>query len=356
MENPYLNDTIALLKRLITIPSFSKEEDKTADLLVSFFTQKGVKTHRHLNNVWVKNNYYSEKKPTLLLNSHHDTVKPNTSYQRDPFEAVIEDGKLFGLGSNDAGGALICLLFSFLHFYERQDLPYNIIFAATAEEEISGKNGIEALLPHLGKIDFGIVGEPTEMNIALAEKGLLVLDCKAKGKSGHAARSSEGINAIYEALKDIQWFQTYQFPKVSEQLGPIHMNVTMIQAGTQHNVIPDECHFTVDIRATDAYTLEETLQIIREHIHSEVIPRSVRLRPSGISPTHPLVLAAQGRSHSLFGSPTLSDQALLPFETIKMGPGKSERSHSADEFIFIDDLNEGLNGYIFHLENLLKCI
>ena len=356
MEHPYLNETITLLKSLISTPSFSKEEDKTAELIVSFFAKKGILTHRFLNNVWVKNKYYSVDKPTLLLNSHHDTVKPNTSYQRNPFEAALEDDKLYGLGSNDAGGALVCLLFSFLHYFERKDLPYNIIFAATAEEEISGKNGIEALLPHLGKVDFGIVGEPTEMNVALAEKGLLVLDCKAKGKSGHAARSSEGINAIYEALKDIHWFQTYQFPKVSEQLGPIHMNVTMIQAGTQHNVIPDECSYTVDIRATDAYTLEETLQIIRTHVHSEVIPRSVRLRPSGISPTHPLVLAAKGRTHTLFGSPTLSDQALLPFETIKMGPGKSERSHTADEYIYINELVSGLNGYIHHLDNLTSLI
>lgn len=356
MVNPYLQETIELLKKLLVTPSFSKEEDKTAIILADFFTQRGVPIHRLLNNIWVKNKYYSPGKPTLLLNSHHDTVKPNTSYQRDPFDASIKEDKLYGLGSNDAGGALTCLIFTFLHFYNRKDLPFNIILAATAEEEISGKNGIEALLPHLGKIDFGIVGEPTEMNIAIAEKGLLVLDCKAKGKSGHAARSSEGINAIYEALKDIAWFQSYQFPKVSEKLGPIHMNVTMIQAGTQHNVIPDECNFTVDVRATDAYTLDETLQIIRTHVRSEVTPRSVRLQPSGISLSHPLVRAAQTRPHSLFGSPTLSDQALMPFETIKMGPGKSERSHTADEYIFIHELDLGLNGYIEHLENLTRLI
>lgn len=356
MVNPYLQETIELLKKLIITPSFSREEDNTAVILSNFFTQKGIPTERYLNNIWVKNKFYSSNKPTLLLNSHHDTVKPNTSYRRDPFEASIDEGKLYGLGSNDAGGALICLAFTFLHFYNNPSLPFNLVFAATAEEEISGKNGIEAVLPHLGKIDFGIVGEPTEMDIAVAEKGLLVLDCTARGKSGHAARSSEGINAIYEAMKDIHWFQTFQFAKTSETLGPIHMNVTMIHAGTQHNVIPDECRFTVDIRATDAYTLEETLQIIQEHTQSEIIPRSVRLRPSGISLTHPLVQAAKGRSHRLYGSPTLSDQALLPFESIKMGPGKSERSHTADEFIFIDELNTGLNGYIFHLENLMKQI
>ena len=261
------------------------------------------------------------------------------------------DGKLYGLGSNDAGGSLVCLLFAFLKYYESGDLPINLVFAASAEEEISGKGGIEALLPKLPKIDFGIVGEPTSEEAAVAEKGLLVLDCVSTGISGHAARN-EGKNAIYEAMMDIEWFRTFQFPKVSDFLGPIHMNVTIIESGSQHNVVPDTCKFTVDVRTTDAYTLEETLEIIRENVKAEVTPRSVRLRPSGISKDHPLPKAIESLGIGTYGSPTLSDQALMTFPTIKVGPGDSARSHTADEFIYISQLENGLQQYIKIIEEL----
>lgn len=345
------SEAISLLKQLIAIPSFSKEEHNTADCIEAFLKSKGVFTHRKLNNVWAYNKFYDEAKPTLLLNSHHDTVKPNTAYTRNPFEAVIEDGKLYGLGSNDAGGCLVSLMMTFLFYYEEAGLPYNLVFAATAEEEISGYNGLELVFPQLGKIDCAIVGEPTQMHMAVAEKGLLVLDCIAYGKAGHAARE-EGDNAIYKAIKDIEWFKSFEFPKVSKHLGKIKMSVTVIQAGSQHNVVPATCNFTVDVRLTDAYTHEEVLGIIQQHVSSQVLPRSMRLKPSGIDDAHPLVKAGTAIGRSSYGSPTTSDQALINVPSVKMGPGDSARSHSADEFIYVHEIEEGISIYI----NLLSTL
>lgn len=342
-----------LLQQLIAIPSFSREEDRTAELIAALLEKEGVKSHRQLNNVWAFNKLYDPALPTLLLNSHHDTVKPNTGYTRDPFAATLADGKLYGLGSNDAGGCLVSLLATFLYFYAQEGLRYNLVFAATAEEEISGRNGLELILPELGELEAAIVGEPTLMQLAVAEKGLLVLDCEAKGRSGHAARE-EGLNAIYEALPDITWFQTYHFPKVSEHLGPIKMSVTMIQSGTQHNVVPDRCKFTVDVRLTDAYTMEEVLETIRQHVKSEVTPRSTRLKPSAIPMEHPLVQSGIALGRSTYGSPTTSDQALLSIPSLKLGPGDSARSHMADEFIYLKEIEEGISLYIDILERVVK--
>lgn len=342
---------VDFLKKLIETPSLSREEDKTLLIFKQLFESYKIPFFVIENNIWVKNKHYDAAKPTILLNSHHDTVKPNVSYTRNPFKADIEDGKLYGLGSNDAGGPLVALLATFLHFYNEENLPYNLIFGASAEEEISGKNGIELLLTHLAKIDLAIVGEPTLMDMAVAEKGLMVLDCTAHGVAGHAARN-EGKNAIYEALSDIEWFKNYKFPQVSETLGEVKMSVTVIQAGTQHNVVPDTCKFTVDVRATDAYSLQETLDIIKAHVKSEVQPRSVRLNPSGISLTHPIVKRGLSLGMKPYGSPTLSDQALIPFTSIKIGPGDSARSHTADEFIYVNEIEEGVRKYIALLDRL----
>ena len=343
---------IALLKQLITTPSLSREESDTAVLIEDFLKAEGVELNRFGNNVWAKNLHFDAAKPTLLLNSHHDTVKPNAGYTRDPFSPEVEEGRLYGLGSNDAGGCLVSLLATFLHFQGRDDLNYNLVVAASAEEEISGKEGIEKLIPELPKIDLAIVGEPTQMHMAIAEKGLMVLDCKATGKAGHAARE-EGENALYKAMKDIDWFRTYSFPKVSESLGPVKMSVTVIEAGKQHNVVPDECRFVVDVRTTDAYSNLETLEIIREHVDCEVNPRSTRLNPSGISADHPLVKAGLALGRSTYGSPTLSDQALMPFPSLKMGPGDSARSHTPDEYIYLSEIEEGIKIYIELLIELL---
>lgn len=343
---------LSLLQQLISIPSFSKEEDKTGNLLMSFFKHHGMEAQRKGNNVWSKNKFFDPAKPTILLNSHHDTVKPNPAYTRNPFSANVEDGKLYGLGSNDAGGPLVSLLTTFFYFYEKNELKYNLVIAATAEEEISGPNGIELIWKDLPKIDFAIVGEPTRTDIAIAEKGLLVLDCVSKGKAGHAARE-EGVNAIYAALKDLEWFRTYRFLKISDTLGEVKMTVTVINAGQAHNQVPAECKFTVDVRVTDAYTLEEILETIKQHVSCEVTPRSLRLRPSGIAEDHALVKAAKSLGKKLYGSPTTSDQALIPVPSIKIGPGDSARSHSADEFIFINELSIGIDSYISLLEKIL---
>ncbi|MCP9763328.1 M20 family metallo-hydrolase [Lacihabitans soyangensis] len=356
MKNPEIKQlgdfAIGFLTKLIETPSLSKEEDKTLLLFEEFFKEKNIDFETNKNNIWVKNKHFDSSKPTILLNSHHDTVKPNASYTKDPFKAEIVDGKLFGLGSNDAGGPLVSLFATFLYFYEQTELPYNLIFAASAEEEISGKDGIELLIKSLPKIDLAIVGEPTLMDMAVAEKGLMVLDCKAKGVAGHAARN-EGKNAIYEALEDINWFRNYEFEKESESLGPIKMAVTVINAGTQHNVVPDECSFVVDVRATDAYSLEETLEIIKQNVKSEVTPRSIRLNPSGISLDHPIVKKGIALGMKPYGSPTLSDQALMPFTSIKIGPGDSIRSHTADEYIFVEEIYRGIDGYVELLDGLV---
>lgn len=336
--------SISLLQRLIAIPSFSKEEGKTADLLAEFLGQHGIPYQRNQHNVWAYNLHFDTNKPTILLNSHHDTVKPNNGYTRDPFTPIIEDDKLYGLGSNDAGGCLISLLAVFISYYQEESLAYNLCFLASAEEEISGRNGIEEAMKHLVPIDFAIIGEPTLLNLAVAEKGLMVLDCEAKGISGHAARE-EGENAIYNALHDINWFKSYRFPKESEFLGPIKMSVTMIQAGSQHNVVPANCSFVVDVRTTDVYTNLEVLEIIKQNVKSSVSARSTRLNPSTIPLYHPIVQAGISLGAKLYGSPTMSDQALLSIPSVKVGPGNSARSHSADEFIYVGELVEGVRFY-----------
>lgn len=346
-------EVIDLLLKLIETPSFSKQEHKTADLIESFFLAKGIKTERHLNNVWAKNLHFTEDKPTLLLNSHHDTVKPNKGYTLDPFKAIQKEGKLFGLGSNDAGGALVSLMATFLFYYEETELNYNIIFAASAEEEISGTNGIEAFLQQLGEIAFGIVGEPTLMNMAIAEKGLLVLDCINYGKAGHAARN-EGDNAIYHALKNIEWIKNHQFERVSGLLGPVKMSVTNIETENKaHNVIPSSCKFVVDIRVNELYTFEEILQELTQHTTCEVKPRSLRMRSSSISSEHPIVKSGFLLGRTTYGSPTTSDKALMPFPTLKMGPGDSARSHTSDEYIYLHEIEEGIELYIKLLRNIL---
>jgi len=346
-------DAIQLLKSLISTPSFSKTEDKTAEILVDFFTKKNIPVQRHLNNIWVVTPNPNPEYPTLLLNSHHDTVKPVTGWQRDPFLPSVEKETLYGLGSNDAGASLVSLAAIFLHFYPQKNLPLNFIFLASAEEEISGKNGVEAALPQLGKIDFGIVGEPTEMKMAIAEKGLMVIDGIATGKAGHAARN-EGDNAIYHALRDIDYLQNLTFEKISPQLGPTKISVTQINAGTQHNVVPDKCQFVVDVRTTEAYSNTEVFNFINKNTYSTLKARSVRLEPSGISNHHPLVQAGEKLGISTFGSATLSDQALMSFPTLKMGPGNSNRSHTADEFIILSEIENGIDTYNELLSELIS--
>lgn len=343
MDIPF-DHIIELLKKLIRTSSFSREEQQAADILASFFKGLGIEPERYRDNVVIRNENFTGELPTVLLNSHIDTVKPGQGWQYDPFDPVIEDGKLHGLGSNDAGGALVSLIAAYLHFHDKKELPFNLILAATAEEEISGNNGVELVLHELGTIDLAIVGEPTNMKMAIAEKGLMVLDCYASGKSGHAARE-EGENAIYKSIRDIEWFRSYQFPERSELLGPVKMSVTMIESGIQHNVVPDKCHFVVDVRTTDAYTNEETLNIIKEHVDCEVIARSTRLQPSGITMDHPVVKAAKELGIDTFGSPTLSDQALMNFPSVKIGPGDSSRSHVRDEYIFLEEIEEGIMLY-----------
>lgn len=350
--NKLFEDALMLLKHLIAIPSFSKEEDKTADLIAFFLAERGIEYSRKGNNLWSFSKYFDENKPTILLNSHHDTVKPNKGYTKDPFNPEVTDGKLYGLGSNDAGGCLVSLIATFLHFYDRQDLKYNFVLATTAEEEISGTGGLESIIPDLGELDFAIVGEPTQMHLAVAEKGLMVLDCHARGKAGHAARN-EGENALYKALKDIHWFKDYQFEKVSPMLGPIKTSVTVISTGTQqHNVVPDLCSFVVDVRVTDAYTNEEVLEVINQHVDCEVVPRSIRLKPSSIPMEHPIVQKGIAMGRDTYGSPTTSDQSLLNIPSLKCGPGDSARSHTADEYIFVEEIREGIELYIEMLEGI----
>jgi acetylornithine deacetylase/succinyl-diaminopimelate desuccinylase-like protein len=345
-------EAIRLLKELIRIPSFSKEEDKTADAIEAYLQSKGIPTRRLLNNIWATNRYFDAAKPAILLNSHHDTVKPNKSYTLDPFDPIVKDGKLYGLGSNDAGGCLVSLIETFLFYYHREDLTCNLVLAATAEEEISGHSGIELLLPSLGKIGFGIVGEPTKMQLAVAEKGLLVLDCVAYGTAGHAARE-EGENAIYKALRDIAWFRDYKAPKISALLGPVKMSVTVIDTDNKaHNVVPSQCHFVVDVRVNELYNFEELLGVIRANVGSEVLPRSLRMRSSSIPLDHPIVQSGLRLGRTCYGSPTTSDKALMPFPALKTGPGDSARSHTADEYIFLGEISEGIRGYI----DLLKPI
>lgn len=347
------NNAVDLLRELIKTPSFSREEDKTALLIELFLKENNVEVHKDLNNVWARNKYFDDSKPTILLNSHHDTVKPNKQYSLNPFVPIVIEEKLFGLGSNDAGGALVSLLTAFLYFFEYENLNYNLIFAASAEEEISGNNGIEALLPLLGEVKFGIVGEPTQMQMAVAEKGLLVLDCISIGKAGHAARG-EGENAIVKAWQDVYWFNNYKFDKVSELLGPVKMNVTIIETENKsHNIIPSSCNFVVDIRVNELYTFEEILKVISENVSCDVKPRSLRMKSSSIPLNHPIIKSGLSMGRNYYGSPTTSDKALMNFPTLKMGPGDSARSHTADEFIYLHEIKEGINIYIKILENVL---
>lgn len=334
---------IDVLQQLIAIPSVSRDEARVADYVFQYLDVQGANPQRHANNVWCEQSVEKGDRPTLLLNAHIDTVKPAATWQHDPFTPSLEGDRLYGLGSNDCGGGLVTLMQLFLALKD-VDVPYHLIFLASAEEEVSGKNGIEAALPLLPPIDVALVGEPTGMQPAVAEKGLMVLDCTAHGRSGHAARN-EGVNAIYKAMDDISWFRTYVFDKQTDLLGPVKMSVTMVNAGTQHNVVPDVCTFVVDVRANECYTNEQLLDIIRTHVKCDVVPRSTRLHSSRIDLTHPLVQAAVAQGRHPFGSPTLSDQALMRFPSFKMGPGDSARSHTAEEYVCVSELREALQIY-----------
>jgi acetylornithine deacetylase len=342
---------ISLLKSLISVSSLSRNEEEAAQIIRSFFAGSEVKYGSKANNTWVKNRFWNEGLPVVLLNSHIDTVKPASGYTRNPFSPDVENGVLYGLGSNDAGGPLVTLLAVFMHFYPMENLPFNLIYAATAEEEISGTNGLESILGELGKLDLAIVGEPTKMQMAIAEKGLMVLDCTAHGKSGHAARE-EGENAIYKAIADIEKIRNYRFEKVSDVLGPVKLSVTMINAGTQHNVVPDTCAFVVDVRTNEHYSNQQACEIITELIESDVAPRSFRLNSSGIPVDHPIVRRGISIGLNYYGSPTTSDQAVIPYPSIKIGPGDSARSHTADEYILISEIEEGYHIYINLLTDL----
>lgn len=344
-------NAIDLLMQLVATPSLSRYENATADLIASHLEAHGIDVCRSANNVWCKLEQ-DEAVPTVLLNSHHDTVKPCAGWLQDPFSPTLNSSKMIGLGANDAGASLVSLMATFLHFSTQETtLPFNLIFAATAEEEISGENGVESILPALGKVDLGIVGEPTQMQMAVAERGLMVLDCTAYGVAGHAARK-EGENAIYKAMDDVRWFQNYAFEKCSELLGEVQLAVTQVEAGTQHNVVPDRCAFVVDVRSNELYTNEQLLQEIRAAVKCELTPRSVRLNASGIAPNHPVITLANELGIKCFGSPTLSDQALMPFPTIKIGPGDSARSHTANEYILIKEIEQGIDTYIELLSKL----
>lgn len=344
-------DSVSLLKQLISTPSISRQEDNTATLIFQYLSSKGFKPERKGNNVWVRS-MLSESLPTILLDSHHDTVKPVSSWTLDPFLPIEKEGKLYGLGSNDAGASLVSLLATFIHFANKPDRPFNLIFSASAEEEVTGKDGLASVIPELGKIDLAIAGEPTKMQMAVAEKGLLVLDCKAVGKTGHAARN-EGINAIYLALEDINWFRTFEFPEKSELSGPVKLSVTLINAGTQHNVVPHECSYVVDVRTNEFYSNQQALDIIRKHVkNSEVTPRSTHLNSSRIALDHPIVKRGLELGLTYFGSPTSSNQTVMPYTSIKIGPGDSARSHSADEFVYLEEIEKGIETYIRLLDNL----
>jgi acetylornithine deacetylase len=351
--NQLQQDAITLLKELIATPSFSKEEDETAGILCRFLGTRDIIHTRVGNNVFALNKYYDAAKPSILLNSHHDTVKPNKGYTFDPFTPFEKDGKLFGLGSNDAGGCLVSLISTFLYYYDKQDTKYNVVFAASAEEEISGVNGIELVLPYLGKIDCGVVGEPTKLEMAVAERGLMVIDCIAEGRSGHAARN-EGENALYKAVDDINWIRNYKFEKVSPLLGESRLTATVINTeNVQHNVVPSQCKFVLDVRVNELYTFEEILDELQKNLKSKFKPRTTRMKSTSIPLDHPLVLAGIKLGKGYYGSPTTSDKALMPFSTLKMGPGDSARSHTADEYIYIEEIRDGIETYIKFVNELL---
>ena len=349
MEQYY--EAIDLLKGMISRPSFSREETAVADYLQKCWSDAGHHVFRKGNNLWIIAPGFDFAKPTLLLNSHIDTVKPAAGWQKDPFlPEETEDDRLYGLGSNDAGASVVSLYEAFTILSAKAQ-PYNLIFLASCEEEVSGKNGIECVLPELPPIRFAVVGEPTGMRPAIAEKGLMVLDCVAIGKAGHAARN-EGVNAIYKAIEDINWFSTYQFPEKSDLLGPVKMTVTIIKAGTQHNVVPDRCEFTVDIRSNEFYSNERLFELIKEQVGCEIKARSFRLNSSRTEPEHPFVQRCLMLGKEPFGSPTLSDQALMRFPSVKIGPGDSARSHSADEFIYGPEIRDAITTYVRLLDGL----
>ena len=345
-----VTDAVELLKRLIATPSLSRDEAHTAELIAGYLAEHGAVPERLANNVWVRSEGFDPARPTLLLNSHHDTVRPAASYTRDPFVPTVEGDRLYGLGSNDAGASAVCLIQTFLTFRKRE-LPFNLVLAVSAEEECMGEHGMRALLPALGRIDMALVGEPTGMQPAVAEKGLMVLDCVSTGKAGHAARN-EGINAITLAMKDIEWFNTYQFPEKSDFLGPVKMSVTIIHAGTQHNVVPDRCEFTVDIRTNEFYPNEKLFELIKSQVGCEIKARSFRLNSTRTDLQHPFVRRAVMMGKEPFGSPTLSDQALMHFPSVKIGPGNSARSHAADEYIGLMEIREAIDMYIKLLDQL----
>jgi acetylornithine deacetylase len=347
MELKKLNESaISLLKQLIQTPSFSKEEDKTADLIDDWLTSYNIKTNRSKNNVWATNQYFDENKPTLLLNSHHDTVKPNSAYTNDPFDAFEKDGKLFGLGSNDAGGCLVSLLATFVHFYKEKDLTYNLVIVASAEEENSGMNGLNSMLPIIPKIDVAIVGEPTLLDLAIAEKGLVVFDATVEGTPSHAAHSNDD-NAIYNTIEVLEWFKNFKFEKTSESLGEVKLTVSQINAGKQHNVVPAKVDLVIDVRVNDKYTNKEVADILQEQSPcTSITPRSLRLNSSSIDNNHELVKAGIALGRKTYGSPTLSDQAALSCQSLKLGPGDSTRSHSANEFIYLQEIEDGIKMYV----------
>lgn len=342
-ENKYYTDAIELLKSLIATPSISRNETEASNLVCAYLKRNGMPYTRINNNIMCMSPTYDKHKPTLLLNAHIDTVKPATGWLRDPFNPTVEDGKLYGLGSSDCGGGLVSLLQAF-RILTLKPQHYNLVYAASAEEEVSGKNGFTLLMPHLPKIDVAIVGEPTSLQPAIAEKGLMVLDITVTGKAGHAARN-EGVNAIYKAIDQINWLRNYHFPKVSTMLGEMKMTTTIIQAGTLHNCIPDKCTYTVDVRTTDCYTNQEVLDFITSQLDAEVKARSTRLGSSHINADHPLIKKCQSLGLIPFGSPTLSDQALMPWQSFKLGPGDSKRSHTADEFIPLHDISQAIDLY-----------
>ncbi|MBA5629321.1 M20 family metallo-hydrolase [Moheibacter lacus] len=344
MNQELKNKAINLLKQLIETQSFSGEEDKTADLIFEFLESNGAKAQRQDNNVWSIHPNYDVSKKTILLNSHHDTVKFGSNWTYDPLIATVEEDKLIGLGSNDAGASAVSLLASFLYFLDKE-LDFNLIIAISAEEENSGQKNIASILPKLGKIDLGIVGEPTQMNMAIAERGLVVLEVEAKGKTGHAARN-EGMNAIYEALQDIHWFQNFQFEKVSDFLGPVKMTLTQIEAGKQHNVVPDFCKMVIDVRVNELYSNAEVVEIVQKNVKSKVKARSLRLNSSRIDKNHPIVQKGISIGCTTYGSPTLSDMAMMDFDTVKIGPGDSARSHTPNEFIYLSEIENGIDRYI----------
>lgn len=346
------SEAVELLGALIAAPSPSREEAATANLLFAFLQERGAAPERLYNNVYARSAGFDSARPTLLMNSHHDTVRPTASWTRDPFTPRIEGDRLYGLGSNDAGASVVCLTQTFLALREHP-LPFNLLLALSAEEECSGERGMRALLPALDRIDLALVGEPTSMRAAVGERGLVVLDCTAHGTTGHAARN-EGVNALYIALDDIGRLRGFRFERESALLGPVGIAVTQIEAGTQHNVVPDRCRFVVDVRTTDAYTNEETVEILRSTIRSEAVPRSTRIRASALDDAHPLARAARAAGRTAFVSPATSDMALMCFPSLKMGPGHSSRSHTADEFVLLTEIEEGIAVYEKYLEKLTR--